>query len=240
MIKTLRPPIGRIGGKSLIAKQLVSQFPEYTTYVEPFFGAGSVFYAKQKSNIEIINDLDEDMYIIIKGLQTNGVEINDTIYRHPSTREQWLELKGKKDAASLMRFYTDSFFSSGRTYNVSRSKSLSSTNRKDYTKYQDRLKDVSVYNRDYKELINEFDSETTFFYLDPPYEGSKDYKNRVIPNDVRDALINVKGKFMLSYNDSPLIRELFKDYIINEVTTMYSRTQNINNRQKKELVITNY
>ena len=70
------------------------------------------------------------------------------------------------------------------------------------------------------ELKNTF-GKKAFFYLDPPYEESKDYPNAVNPIDVYNAVKKIKGKFMLSYNDSPLIRNIFKNYNIQSIITKY-------------------
>jgi DNA adenine methylase len=54
----LRSPIPYFGGKSRLAPWIVSLFPAHRVYVEPFFGGGSVLFAKRPSSIEIVNDLD--------------------------------------------------------------------------------------------------------------------------------------------------------------------------------------
>ena len=49
------------GSKWNIADWILSFFPKHHSYVEPFFGSGAVFFRKEKSNIETINDLDGDV-----------------------------------------------------------------------------------------------------------------------------------------------------------------------------------
>ena len=51
-----------------------------------------------------------------------------------------------------------------------------------------------------------------------------------------NALKNIKGKFMLSYNDSPTIRNIFKNYNIQSIITKYQSPP----REVVELIITNY
>lgn len=225
-------PIGRMGGKSKLAKRLINEFPkEYRIYVEPFLGAGNIFFRiPVKAEINIINDLDKDIFTIMKGLQKNAKYINDNINR------EFKELLKKKDPISLIEVNKKSFFSSGKTYSPSKTEIKT-----DFTKFADKLKDVIILNEPFENIIKNFDSKETFFYLDPPYsESFRDYKHQVKPEDLFNSLENIKGKFMLSYDDSPLIRELFKKYNIREVLTTYANTQNINKRNKKELVITNF
>src|SRR5215471_17491426 len=54
-------PLPYIGGKHRLAKQLISFFPDHTTYVEPFAGGAQVFFHKQSSAVAVLNDLDGDI-----------------------------------------------------------------------------------------------------------------------------------------------------------------------------------
>lgn len=60
------------------------------------------------------------------------------------------------------------------------------------------------------------------------------------PEEVYDAIKNIKGKFLLSYNDSPKIRDIFKKYDIQTIKTDYQPTKDIKKRTVKELLIKNY
>ena len=51
----------RIGNKSKLAKQIQQYFPNHRTYVEPFFGAGGMFFNKSKAQYNILNDIDSDV-----------------------------------------------------------------------------------------------------------------------------------------------------------------------------------
>ena len=245
MEQKLTPPIGRVGGKSQIAARIIKLFPPHKIYVEPFVGAGNIIYRKPFSQIEIINDLDKDMYKIFCGIKSRGDWIDKNIYRTYLTKYQFDSIKDKNDLMSLLYKYHCSFSSKGETYNdrnffkQGKNPSIWKAN---FSALQDRLKDVQIYNDDYKNIIRHFDSPDTFFYLDPPYENTKKYTNYVSPEDVYLTLKKIKGKFLLSYNDSPRIREIFKEFRIRNVSTKY--TGNLlgtsNNEKVNELIITNY
>lgn len=46
----LKPPIPRLGGKSRLRKGIIELIPDHTCYVEPFFGAGWVYFGKKKES----------------------------------------------------------------------------------------------------------------------------------------------------------------------------------------------
>ena len=104
------------------------------------------------------------------------------------------------------------------------------------------LKNVTILNQSFETVIKKYDDKTTFFYLDPPYENPKqsDYKDYVTPEQVYDVLKNIKGRFLLSYNDSSNIRNIFKEFNIKTIKTAYGKTQHIGGRTVNELIITNY
>ena len=69
---------------------------------------------------------------------------------------------------------------------------------------------------------------------------SKESTPGLNPEDVYNAVKTIKGKFMLSYNDSPLIRKLFKEYNIHTIETIYAPIALAKNRVITEVYITNY
>jgi DNA adenine methylase len=235
----MKAPIGRTGGKSRLKNQLIELFPkDYDTFVEPFVGAGNIFYSTPRVKNEIINDLDTDMYIIHTGLQQQPEFINDNIVRYFSKTE-FDKAKNKTDPASVMYKYKTSFFRQGRNYDKAvDGKKIAM----DFTQFKDRLTDVTILNKDFSDVIKEYDSPTTFFYLDPPYECAKSqsYYKSVSPNDVYNSLQDIQGKFMLSYNDSPNIRKVFSKYNINELNHKYASRKSSSCIKVCELVITNY
>jgi DNA adenine methylase len=235
----MNPPIGRIGGKSRIAKQIIELFPPdntYTTYIEPFVGAGNIIYRipYNPKHLEIINDLDNDMYRIFKGVQMYGIHLKERLPKKTITKKQFINLKDKKDIISLLLRYKISYKGAGKYINPSIKSTPFKTTK--FNELQERLKNVNIFNEDFTTIINQYNNKKVFFYLDPPYEESKDYPNAVNPIDVYNAVKKIKGKFMLSYNDSPLIRNIFKNYNIQSIITKYQSPP----RDVMELIITNY
>jgi DNA adenine methylase len=247
----INAPFSRVGGKSRLKKRIVNEyFPkdyENMTYVEPFIGAGSVYFYKEPSKKEVINDLDDDIITILKGFKKyDGNDISKTINGF-YTKKEFDKVKNSNPTDPYLKFLRllflikTSFFGMSKSYQKPRnSKGIKS----DYgDKYNDRMADTLITNQDYKKLISKYDSPNTFFYLDPPYEKSTGlYTHDNLPiKDVYDTLKNIKGKFLISYNDSKEAKELFKDYKINYIDTYYADTSNGGQtRLKKEMLIRNY
>ena len=62
----LKPPICRMGGKSKLRKTIIEMIPEHTCYIELFFGAGWVYFGKEPSKVEVINDIDKELINLFK------------------------------------------------------------------------------------------------------------------------------------------------------------------------------
>jgi len=239
----MKKPFGRIGGKSLIAKEIVSYIPNNIKYyIEPFFGGGSVFFEREKDPniIEVINDLDSDVYKILKGLQNRAKYINDNITR-TITAKYFNSIKDKKDVISLIEKNKASFNSMGKIYSKRDKPRIIKT---DFVPYKERLKNVIILNEDYRDIIHQFNYKDAFFYLDPPYEVAIDnlsyYKHHsVYPIDILKICKTIKGRFILSYNDSNNIRKLFKDFYIYEIQLKYNTNKEFH-KPTTELLISNY
>ena len=63
MAGNMKTPITYYGGKQLLASTIVSMIPEHRIYCEPYFGGGAVFFAKEPSYLEAINDLNDRLMI---------------------------------------------------------------------------------------------------------------------------------------------------------------------------------
>ncbi len=110
---------------------------------------------------------------------------------------------------------------------------------------EDRMANVIVENQDFETLIKHYDRPDAFFYADPPYFSSEDMYDVGFNWDdhlrLRDTLSKIKGKFLLSYNDCPEIRELYKDFSMLDFSRIHSMVQRYDaGKEFKELLIGNY
>lgn len=240
--------IGRTGGKKLLKKRIVDDiFPEdyeSMTYVEPFVGAGHVYFYKNPSTKEVINDLDKDVINLFKGFKKYDGDKISTDINGTYNKEDYKNIVNAKPSTSYTKFiqlllrYKLSFSARGKSYG--NKKPIKSNYQDDYN---ERLKHTTILNKSFEKVVKEYDSPNTLFYLDPPYENSDNlYTHDTLPiKDVYDVMKNIKGYFIISYNNSKEAKELFKDYNIKKVQTKYTKGNEGGQQETKtELIITNY
>lgn len=109
----------------------------------------------------------------------------------------------------------------------------------------DRLVNTIIENKDFEALICQYDRPNAFFYCDPPYyETEGMYEVLFTKEDhtrLRDALVNIQGKFLLSYNDCEFIRDLYKDCYIESCTRVNNMALRYDNEAEfPEVLISNY
>ena len=106
-----------------------------------------------------------------------------------------------------------------------------------------RLEDVCTENRDFEDLIRQYDRPDAFFYCDPPYYQAEGCYTVEFPKTdhirLHDALTRCKGFVMVSYNFCPFICELYKDFFIFRTTRPNSMSQRAGS-EYEEAILTNY
>lgn len=113
------------------------------------------------------------------------------------------------------------------------------------TELKNRMANVVVENQDFETLINHYDRPDAFFYADPPYFSTEDmYAVGFNLDDhvrLKNTLKNIKGKFLLSYNDCPEIRELYSGFSLFDFSRTHSMAQRYEaGKEFRELLIGNY
>ena len=247
-----------VGGKSRLAKKIIERIPEHTLYIEPFVGAASVFLNKEPARYEVLNDLNGDLIGFYRCLQNHPEELIRQIAWLIPSRKMWGEYKsqlnsdGLTDIQRAARFYYVHRLGFGgrvvgKSYGATPSDrprfcaSQATDNFRELTK---RFKRVQIENLPYNDLISRYDRQNAFLYIDPPYMGregfyGKGFFSRADFDILAGLLANIKGKFLLSINDRPEVREIFGNFKIEPVKVQYSIKKD-SNTAAKELFITNY
>jgi site-specific DNA-adenine methylase len=84
----------RIGNKQGIADKIQQYFPQHTIYIEPFFGAGGMFFNKPKAKYNIVNDLDSDVFNLFQVVSNQKDELEHAFFNMPIHTDYSLDDRG--------------------------------------------------------------------------------------------------------------------------------------------------
>lgn len=250
----LKPPISRMGGKSKLRKTIISMIPQHKCYVEPFFGAGWVYFGKDKSKVEVINDVDGELTNLFKMIKYHAEELRRLMVYEICSRDKFAQyinlntdsLTEIQRAIRFIYLLSQSFASRGNNfgYGTTSRPNPQIFDTDDLLKLKERLRNTYIENLSFEEIFKRYDRPHSFFFCDPPYYKTAGYKDKFTEGDhikLRDILSNIKGKFLLTINDDERIREWYQDFNIVETEVSYSVSKDVKGRREfKELIITNY
>src|SRR4051812_49227502 len=95
--------LNRLGNKEAIAKSIIPHFPDHDIYLEPFFGAGGMFFSKPKVKHNFLNDKDSEVYNLFRQIIDNRQELIEALVTTPITERQFKEWgKGKKECTDML------------------------------------------------------------------------------------------------------------------------------------------
>jgi len=250
-----------LGGKRNLAKIIVARIAEipHEIYAEPFVGMGGVFLRRPiPAKSEVINDLSADVSGFFRILQRHYSAFMEMMRFQITTRAEFDRLVDTNPdtltdlerAARFLYLQRTAFGGkvSGKNFGVSPSR----PGRFDISKLgpmlddlHSRLSGVVIERLPYADFIRRYDRSETLFYLDPPYWGCEgDYGKALFSRadfeEVSDILKGIKGRFILSLNDVPGVRHIFKGFEIESVKTTYSVGTSRTDRPKAgEVLISN-
>lgn len=251
----MKGPIAYIGGKNRIATQIIELFPKHKTFVEVFAGGAQVFFHKEPSSVEVLNDLDTDVVTFFRVCQSHHGELVRYLKFIVTSRE-WFKLlqeqdpKGLTDIQRAARFfYLQKNAYAGLVHHRNFGYSVKEPSRFNPERIPDlienthkRLARVQIECLPYQDILKRYDRPTTLFYLDPPYFGLKLYNFNFTEADFVELarrLASINGKFILSLNDVPEVRRIFRQFHFREIDLAYTAQQTAGKRFR-ELLITNY
>ena len=225
------------GGKYRLAPKIADLLPSHRIYVEVFGGAASVLLAKPPSEIEVYNDRNGWLVNFFETVRNNPVQFLEKCRWLHYSRQLYYEWRDQLEQ-DFEEVELDSIEAAVRTaYTISsafvgdptkgwrfdrsgaRGGSASWTNIASRVAYlSERLRSVNFDHLDFRECIRNWDCPGTLFFLDPPYLStvSKGYYafTEQDHRDLAQMLANIQGKFIMTYDDTPEIRELYKRFSI--------------------------
>jgi len=234
---SVNSPIKWVGGKSRLRKHIIPLIPAHTCYVEPFAGAAWVLFGKPPSEVEILNDLDQDLVSFFRVVKEKPDQLIASFEWELVSRAEFERLAGLEpsqltDVQRAHRFYYLIMAGWGGELDYPRFQTSITdgghgnrligaleTLKERIQPVYERLHTVIIENLDWQACIDRYDRPKTFMYIDPPYPGNKcNYVHNMRDwNDHRrlaERLGKVTCKWILSSYDSPEIHDLYGAYHI--------------------------
>lgn len=241
----------RLGNKQGIADKIQTYFPAHKIYIEPFFGAGGMFFNKRKAKYNIVNDIDSNVFNLFNVVMNNKselIEAFEIMPIHQDLHEYWKQTEETEPIKKALRFIflsNFSFLGTGNSLNfcIEKPKQIVKNN---IDKVFEKLQDVMFMNCDFREMqknLNKFElhKQDYFWYADPPYLNTLDnYSNSFTEKDAFDLfemLDNSGCKFAISEFDNDFVMNQAKERKLN-IIYIGERT-NLKNK-RTEILITNY
>lgn len=257
----MKAPLTYYGGKQKLVKDILPLMPEHNLYCEPFFGGGAIFFAKPKSEIEVINDTNGELINFYKIVKTKYKQLEKEIKQTLHSRQLHYH------AAKAVLGFPDLFSDVKRawaiwvvanqgyasrldsTWGYDRKKNTSAKRlhkkRDNFAKdYSERLEETEIENSDALKVIQSRDSRGSFFYCDPPYfnSGMGHYKTYTEQDfeSLLKLLSTIKGKFLLSSYPSPLLKKYIRKnkWHTKEIEMPLSMTARYKSGKRKTEVLT--
>ncbi len=259
-------PFKWVGGKSRLRRHIIPLLPPHTCYVEPFAGAAWVLFGKPPSDVEVINDIDQELINFFRVVRDCPEQLIASFEWNLVSRAEFTRL-AQTEPGSLSpvqrahRFYYIIMAGWGGELNYPRFQTSVSdgghgnrlagamkTLRSRLEPVHKRLSTVIIENLDWVECISRYDSDRTVFYLDPPYPGNgANYAHNMRAWDdhytLAASLQKRRGKWLLSSYDIPEIRELFRDNVIIPIQSASGMVTAKGGKERvlnREVIVTNY
>ena len=258
----MRPPLTYYGGKQKLAKEIISRIPtDHILYGSVFAGGAAEFFAKEPSEIEVLNDTNKELINFYQVVKTKFVDLEKMIKISLHSRDLHRDANVVYSAPHL---FTDiqrawavwilaaQSFSSILDGPWGYDKSKNQTTKKIENKkvsfteeYAIRLQNVQLESSDALYIIESRDSAKSFFYCDPPYWNSDcgHYRGYTVDDFRRllDQLTDIKGRFLLSSYPSAELAEYTRSRGWH--TIQFEQMVSVNKRARKkkiEVLTANY
>lgn len=258
----MRTPISYYGGKQRMVDYIVPLIPPHRIYVEPFFGGGAVFWAKGKSFLEVINDINHNVVnfyqVMVKDFDRLLVEVMASPmseHLHKTALQIYKSPRGHSKVRRAWAFWyvTNCSFANkpgaGWKFDSGSEGSHSGRylkrRRNEFELYRDRLSEVHISMRDAVQVIGDRDQSDCFFYLDPPYPNSDQGHYKGYTEDDLEKLLaaceSISGKFILSnYGSQMLDRYVDRNGWYEMQFEMRLSAPRKKKQRKREILIMNF
>jgi DNA adenine methylase len=262
----LNSPIKWVGGKSRLRKFIIPLIPAHTCYVEPFAGAAWVLFGKTSSDVEILNDREQELVNFFRVVKDKPEDLIASFEWELVSRTEFERLADSDpaqmtDVQRAHRFYYLIMAGWGGELHYPRFQTSITdgghgnrlfgalkTLRQRLEPIHKRLSTVIIENLDWQDCIDRYDREGTAMYIDPPYPGNRcNYSHNMRDWDAHkvlsERLSRTQCNWILSSYDKPEVRELFAQYFITPVQSSSGMNTEKNSSTRvlnKEILITSF
>lgn len=233
-------PIPWMGGKRRLAKLILRKMPEHTCYVEPFAGGAAVLFMREApAAVEVLNDTNQELVNFFRVVKHHLVEFCNQFRWAVVSRQmfEWAKETPPQTLTDIQRaarfYYLQKLCYGAR--NASRTFGTSTTTRpklnlarleEDISAAHARLVHVVIESLDWARCIEKYDRPDTFFFLDPPYWKLAHYGGPRFKLDqyarLAEAMAQMQGKAILTINDHPDMRRVFKPFKYDRAELRYT------------------
>lgn len=256
----MKTPISYYGGKQNLVNELLPLIPLHSQYVEPFCGGAALFWAKQPSDNEVLNDYDRRIINFLEVVKNNFLDLQERIQSTVHSEYLYYQAKDilntpmadRVEFAWAFWVQTNMSFSNkvfgGFAFANDSSRAGQTHNKKlrFLQPFTNRLAYTEIFNRDAIELILMKDTPDTFMYLDPPYAESTcgHYENKKeVYYRLLEVLPSLRCKWLLSSYPSDELNNLrqIHGYKFKDIVQALSVSGNHNGgKTKTECLTYNY
>jgi len=215
---------GYPGNKASLSDWIVQHLADHRIYVEVFGGAAGVLANKPQSHNEVYNDIDEDLVQFFDVLRERGAELREWLTHVPYSREKydewvtpWYQDDWRPDDPVKRAgvFFYHRCVAFGGTYQYEPGFATSTTRNQARTfsgqvdrleQFAERFQGVVIENLDWRECVEEYDTEDALLYFDPPYYDARcryRHGRNFDHDELADALARVDGEWLVSYGELP-------------------------------------
>ena len=252
-----KPLISWPGGKTRLLKHLLPYIAPERGYIEVFAGGCALLLAKERSTLEVANDLNGDIINLFRVANYHPDELSKEIQRLPASRQllahsvQLLRTDALTDVQRAARFlYANkaSFAGTGTSLAIARapeSRAFLGTEAiiERILAFSQRFDKVIIENLDYRRCLRLYDHPGNLFFLDPPYLDSKasNYRGwkQEEMQEFHDHVVALSGQWIVTVDDSLFNRQLWQGHDILFLTTANGATNKAKDPGKRfgEMII---
>ena len=258
----MKTPLSYYGGKQQLAKTILALIPEHRLYCEPFLGGAAIFFAKEPSKVEVINDTNGEITNFYEVLQRDFTalekEVKISLHSRRQHEHAWVinrhpELFDRVKRAWAVWMLANSSYGNMIDGGFGYDKCTGGTTKKLANKrdafteeYAIRIQNTQIECCDALKIIRSRDAAESFFYCDPPYVGADQGHYDGYTQEDFDGLLRclevVKGKFLLSsYRNKALSEAVARNgWQTFEVKMNRPMSNRYGSRSKVEVFTANY